>query len=259
MLFFFPPCVDLNDLTAITPKQKLEDKSCSCERVRRLTLQFPERTFCNPRRATSVLLRTRCVWICCRERQIVVASYVIKSISLPGSWEYCTRFHYWFGPEIPCCDCFWPLTLPLCWGDTRWALTASWQNTSLKSHLDASPPDRTRRSTHRPQKGVKCVCGHLVPLDTIKMRVCLFARLSIDRWELNLSSREKCGLIEGAGRLILPHLQTAGQSMTRLQYISVGLWVCVKTPLLLVQRYNRVFEARLTFKMWIFESSETIL
>lgn len=103
---FFPPCVDLNDLTAITPKQKLEDKSCSCERVRRLTLQFPERTFCNPRRATSVLLRTRCVWICCRERQIVVASYVIKSISLPGSWEYCTRFHYWFGPEIPCCDCF---------------------------------------------------------------------------------------------------------------------------------------------------------
>lgn len=32
--FFSPPCVDLNDLTAITPKQKLEDRGCGCERAR---------------------------------------------------------------------------------------------------------------------------------------------------------------------------------------------------------------------------------
>ena len=40
------------------------------------------------------------------------------------------------------------------------------------------------------------------------------------------------------------------------------VWVCVcvcKTPLLLAQRYKRVFEARLTFKMWIFKRSETVV
>lgn len=77
----FPPCVDLNDLTAITPKQKLEDKGCG-ERAHRLTLHFPERTFSSPRRATSMLLRTRCV----RVNMLPGATnscffYMIKSIS----------------------------------------------------------------------------------------------------------------------------------------------------------------------------------
>lgn len=85
LFFFSPPCVDLNDLTAITPKQKLEDESCSCVRAHRLTLWFPERTFRSPRRATSVSLRTRCVWICCRQRQIVVAFYVIKKYLSAGA------------------------------------------------------------------------------------------------------------------------------------------------------------------------------
>lgn len=97
------------------------------------------------------------------------------------------------------------------------------------------------------------MCGHLVPLDTIKVHVRVFVRwLSIDRGELNLSSQGKCGLIEGAGRLIPPCLQTAGQSMTGLQYVSVALRVCISTPLLLAWPYEQVFKARRTVKMGIF-------
>lgn len=62
------PCVDLNDLTAITPKQTLGDNSCTFGQAYQLTAQFPEKTFRSPRHVTPMLLRRRCVWMCCHER-----------------------------------------------------------------------------------------------------------------------------------------------------------------------------------------------
>lgn len=56
---------------------------------------------------------------------------------------------------------YWPLTSPLCGGDTCRVLTASWQTRFLNSWLDGGPPNKTHRSAHMLPKGVRAVCVYV--------------------------------------------------------------------------------------------------
>lgn len=64
----FFPCVDLNDLTAITPKQTPGDNSCSfCESVPTDAVVSRE-DMCSPRRVSCMPPKQRCVWMYCCEQ-----------------------------------------------------------------------------------------------------------------------------------------------------------------------------------------------
>lgn len=114
-----------------------------------------------------------------------------------------------FGPLRPAAAVlYWPLTLLFLgfirgwWGDTCRVLTATWQNTFLKSCCkDGGPPNRNHRGAQRPCRGVMHVfASHPFPHWTQLWCLCVFVcacQAPID-WELNLCSRGKCGPIEDA-------------------------------------------------------------
>lgn len=207
--FFFFPCVDLNDLTAITAKQTVGDNSCTFGQAHRLTPQFPEKTFCSPRHVTSMSLSRRCVWMSCHKRGVWEFIYLFIFFI----WLKRSRFsggpRYWFGPVFSYCGCLSALDFAfLCGGDTCRVQTATWQNVFLNSWSDGGPPDKKTAGAH---KGLRKRCHASVwfgprrlptsfpmPLDTIMMRACVRARRLLIDWELNLSSPGKCGLIEDA-------------------------------------------------------------
>lgn len=236
------PCVDLNDLTAITPKQALGDNSCSFGRAYRLMPCFPEKTFA----AHSVSLP--CRWSggaceCTAMSKEQASFYVIKKISLLVQREHMVSL------------LIWPWVLLL------WLFIGPWlcfcaEETPAVSQLPADRPDSWTHGwmaahpikpagAHMLRKRCEgcvcvwqciyqlsvCVTGHI---SDVCVQMCVFLCalnsywLIAVWWELKLSSPEKCGLIEGAGRQNLLWLQTAGQSMPLFQYMSVCMWECVK-------------------------------
>lgn len=251
----FFPCVDLNDLTAITPKQTLGDNSCSPERVYRLTLQFPEKTFA----AHGVSLpccHSRGVCGCIAVSKEQISFYVIKKMEQPVQpWS-----GYWFGPGFSRCGCLLALDFSfLCWADTCRVLTASWQTRFLNSWLDGGPPNKVHSCTHAPERCDGCVCTRLyAPIvglhhwthfwcfhADMRMFVCTEFILT-DSSGMRVKFKqpgEKCIAIEEAGRQIPPWLQTAPvrKLVSQCVFFNTYLSVCeqvLKTPLNLNVLYS---------------------
>lgn len=155
----FSPCVDLNDLTAITPKPTLGDNSCSFGRAFQLTAAYPEKTFA----AQGVSLP--CRWGggacgCTAVSEERARYYAMRKILLPVQGRI-HGFAIDLALSSPAVVVYWPLTSPLCGGDTCRVLTASWQTRFLNSWLDGGPPNKTHRSAHMLSKGVRAVCVYV--------------------------------------------------------------------------------------------------
>ncbi len=149
------PCVDLNDLTAITPKQTLGDNNCSFGQAYRLTARFPEKTFAA--HGMSLLCRWgggACECTVMSEEQ--ADFYVIKKILLLVKGEYTVSL------------LIWPWVLLL------WLFIGPWlrfcaEETPAEPWLPADRPDSWTHGwmaahpikptgAHMLRKGVKAVC-----------------------------------------------------------------------------------------------------
>lgn len=171
-------CVDLNDLTAITPKHTQGDNSCRFgKHVSSNVVVFREDT-CSPRHVTSMLLRRRCMcvalWV--RSSQVCMRLGASCSVCRQSTWPV-----YWFGPGFPAVVVYWPLTLLLCRGDTCWVLTARWQPRFLNSWLDGSPPNKSHRRIQALEGVRLCVHSRLHDISAYRhVRLCV-QRVGIDR------------------------------------------------------------------------------